>query len=134
MPYIVRRQIKASGKVFRKGDIVPAETWPTRRALMSQGKIEYVAEAPEPVEEQELIPPGDSNPEGTGENTSNTETTAAQAATAEMLLSLSVEKMEKSVKEIDDITVLQIALEKETRKTGKEAIEARIKNLTDQEG
>jgi hypothetical protein len=98
--------------------------------------IRFVADtAIEPAKEKEPAQTPSEGQETDGESKgADMVPTAEQAATADALIALSVTKMEKALQDINDVTVLQIAVAKETRKTALEALNGRIKVLTGQEG
>lgn len=58
MPYVSSGYLKINGEIVPPGTVVPAEKWPTRRSLLSQGRIKLVndEDVAVTVEEIESLP------------------------------------------------------------------------------
>lgn len=155
--YVACRAFKADGKEYQPGDVVPAGTWRSKRALLSQRWIQFMPgiEAVEPAGDQN--PPAvPSTTDQAGEQIVNTaQIDAGQAeapaqdqtpaggepaapegkyeAANKELLALSVDKIKDAVKQIEDVQLLREALVAETqgqkRKTAREAIAGRLEEL-----
>lgn len=150
--YVANRAFKADGKTYRPGDPVPADTWKTKRALLSLGWIVVlpgIEEADKELAGTQNPPAGPpqgqevkTQPPTEEELRQYVEQRKAEQAEREKeideaaakLMKLSVSKLEEALKEVTNRDVLQAIIECDERKTVKEAAEARIKALDESKG
>ena len=131
MPYLARRRMVGGGVQYEGGDVIPAENWPTRRALISCGRIEFVAALPKKKNKvgrpPKVVPKLD-----TVMAPVPIPVTAALPKTESIpLISMRVGDIRKRIAKIKDLEYLNQLLEQETkgknRATATVAIENRIK-------
>ncbi len=135
MPYLARRRMVGGGVQYEGGDVIPAENWPTRRALISCGRIEFVAALPKIKKKVGRPPKVVPKLDTVTAPVPAPSLVAAAAALPKIesipLISMRVRDIRKRIAKIKDLEYLNQLLEQETkgknRATATVVIENRIK-------